>query len=75
MVGGGGGGCCKPHIACLGSGVEMPYWLALGGSFGINGHKNKLWHFEGPPFPACFSSIPGWHFLKALTESLLLTDL
>ena len=43
--------------------------------FGINGHRNKLSYLVGPPFlafTAHFSATPGWHFPRALIESLLI---
>ena len=42
--------------------------------FGINGLRNKSSYLVGPPFLAFtvhFSAIPGWHFPRALIESLL----
>ena len=46
---------------------------AISALFGINGLRNKPSYLVGPPFlvfMACFSAIPGWHFLRAFSESL-----
>jgi len=43
--------------------------------FGLNGVRNKQYHFVGPPFPVfktCFSATAGWHFLRDLTRRLLI---
>jgi len=43
--------------------------------FGINGLRNKPTYLVGPlflAFMACFSAMPGCHFLRALIENLLI---
>ena len=43
--------------------------------FGINRLRNKPSYLVGPPFlayMACISATPGWHFPRALIESLLI---
>ena len=48
---------------------------AISALFGIDGLRNKPSYLVGPPFlvfTAHFSATPGWHFLRALIESLLI---
>jgi len=56
------------RIGLVGTGRDISVLL------GINGLRNKPSFCVGPPFLAfttCFSATPGWHFPRALIESLL----
>ena len=56
---------CRMALVGTGRAISVP--------FGINGLRNKSSYLVRPPFlvfMACFSVIPGWHFPRALIESL-----
>jgi len=77
----GGGGWVHPKDANSMAMSRLACRKALDGTiraismlFGINGLRNKPSYLVGPPFLAFsvhFSATPGWHFLRALIESLL----